>query len=145
MKQLLFALVLFLVIAPAAWAQNADEKALLKLENDWDTAWVKRDAKFLEQLYASEFYGIVSSGKTYNRAEYLKADLSTADVDRSFTLSDLRVHIYGQVGVVHGRNLVRYKEDGKVSEHDVLFTDVYVKRDGRWQCVSTQSTLAPKK
>ena len=145
MKQLLFITVLALVCALPVWAQTAAEKELIKVENDWGTAWVKGDAKFLEQLYATEYWATGGDAKTYDRTEGLKEDLSAAYTGKSFSLSELKAHVYGLTGVVTGRNLVKYKKDGKAGGNDFRFTDVFVKRDGRWQCVATQSTKVEKK
>jgi len=40
---------------------------------------------------------------------------------------------------------VKFKKGGKAEQHEVRFTDVFVKRDGRWQVVATQGTTVGKK
>src|SRR5512138_545023 len=111
MKQLLVLLTLALVVVLPVSAQNDAEKELLKLENDWATAWVKGDAKFLEQLYANEYLATGRDGKTYTKAEGIKDDMSANMTDKSFKLSDMKVHIYGETAVVTGMNTVKYKKD----------------------------------
>jgi len=145
MKKLLFVAVLAVVCLLPAWAQTAAEKELIKLENDWSTAVMKHDAKALESLYATEYIATDATGKTYNKAEAIKADASPNTVVTSFVLSDLKVHIYGQTGVVTGVNTIKATSDGKDVSGGYRFTDVFVKRDGRWQCVATQGTLIEKK
>ena len=144
MKKLLFVAILAVVCLLPVWAQTAAEKELIKAENDWGNAWVKGDAKFLDQLYATEYWATGDDGKTFNKTEGLKEDLSAAYTDKSFSLSELKAHVYGQTGVVTGRNQNKYKKDGKAGENDFRFTDVFVKRDGRWQCVATQGTKVVK-
>jgi hypothetical protein len=144
MKHLLV-LVLALVCVFPAWGQSVAEKELLKVENDWSTAWVKSDAKFLEQLYATEYRSTGSDGVVHNKVDGIKDDVSPEYTDKSFTLSDLKVHIYGEAAVVTGLNHENFKKGGKAEQVDVLFTDVFVKREGRWQCVATQGTKAAKK
>jgi ketosteroid isomerase-like protein len=94
---------------------------------------------------ATEFIATYVDGLVSNKADDIKNFAVATVTDKSFSLSDLKVHIYGQTGVVIGRNLVIYKEDGKPAQNDVRFTDVFVKRDGRWQCVATQWTNIKKK
>ena len=144
MKHLLV-LILALVCVFPVWGQSAPEKELLKVENDWSTAWVKNDVKFLEQLYATEYHAIGSEGIVYNKVDGIKDDMSPEYTEKSFTLSDLKVHIYGEAAVVTGRNSVKFKKGGKAEQLDVRFTDVFVKRDGRWQCVATQGSNVGKK
>ncbi len=140
MKQLLVLLTLALGFVLPVLAQSDAEKELLKLEDDWSNAWVKGDGKFLEQLYADEYLATGRDGKTYTKAEGIKDDLSPSYTDKSFKLSDMKVHIYGETAVVTGMNTVKYKKDGKPVQAKGRFTDVFVKRDGRWQCVATQGT-----
>jgi len=145
MKRLLFVAILAVVCLLPLWAQSASEKELIKVENDWGNAWVKGDAKFAEMLDATEFVGTGVDGVASNKTDDIKNFAVATITDRSFSLSDVKVHIYGQTGVVTGRNLVTYKENGKPGQDDVRFTDVFVRRDGRWQCVATQWTNIKKK
>jgi ketosteroid isomerase-like protein len=138
-------LILALVCVFPVLGQTAAEKELIKVENEWSAAWVKSDVKFLEQLYATEYYAISSDGIMYNKVDGIKDDTSSEYAEKSFILSDLKVHIYGETAVVTGRNDVKFKKGGKAEQIDARFTDVFVKRDGRWQCVATQGTKVGKK
>jgi ketosteroid isomerase-like protein len=144
MKQLLLVILALVCVFPV-WGQSAAEKDLIKVENDWGTAWAKGDGKFLEQLYATEYLGTGSDGTVYNKASGIKDDTSPEYTEKSFKLSDLKVHIYGETAVVTGLNSVKFKKGGKAEEVNARFTDVFVKRDGRWQCVATQGTRIGKK
>jgi ketosteroid isomerase-like protein len=140
MKRLLFLGIFAVVCLLPLWAQTAAEKELIKVENDWSTAVVKHDAKALESLYAAEYISTDATGTTYNKAEGIKADASPNFVMTSFVLSDLKVHIYGQTAVVTGINTIEATSDGMDAGGAYRFTDVFVKRNGRWQCVATQGT-----
>jgi ketosteroid isomerase-like protein len=144
MKQLLVVILALVCVFPV-WGQSAAEKDLIKVENDWGNAWVKSDGKFFDQLYATEFLATSSDGNVYNKVDGIKDDTSPEYTEKSFGLSDLKVHIYGETAVVTGRNNVKFKKAGKAEQIDVRFTDVFVKRDGRWQCVATQGTKVGKK
>jgi ketosteroid isomerase-like protein len=144
MKKLMFGAILAVVCLLPVWAQTAAEKELIKVENDWNTASIKRDTKTLELLYASEYHSTDYTGKTYTKAEDLKSTTDPKNVFTSGVLSDLQVHIYGQTAVVTGLNTVKASYDGKETSGDYRFTDVFVKRDGRWQCVATQGTKVAK-
>jgi ketosteroid isomerase-like protein len=144
MKQLLV-LILALVCVYPVWGQSAGEKELIKVENDWSNAWAKSDGKVLDQLYATEYLHTSSNGTLENKVSGIKDDTSPEYTEKSFSLSDLKVHIYGETAVVTGRNNVKFKKGGKAVQIDARFTDVFVKRDGRWQCVATQGTKVGKK
>jgi ketosteroid isomerase-like protein len=143
--RLLQLVILALVCVFPVWGQSAAEKDLIKVENDWGNAWVKSDGKFFDQLYATEYLATSSDGIVYNKVAGIKDDTSPEYAEKSFNLTDLKVHIYGETAVVTGRNNVKFKKGGKAEQIDVRFTDVFVKRDGRWQCVATQGTKVGKK
>jgi ketosteroid isomerase-like protein len=144
MKQLLVVILALVFVSPV-WGQSGAEKELIKVENDWGNAWVKSDGKFFDQLYATEYIATGSDGRVYNKADGIKDDTSPEYMEKTFSLSDVKVHIYGETAVVTGRNNVKFKKGGKAGQIDIRFTDVFVKRDGRWQCVATQGTKTGKK
>jgi ketosteroid isomerase-like protein len=145
MKRLLFLAILAFVCPLPAWAQTAAEKELIKVENDWSKAYMKHDSKASQLFYATEYLGTDPTGKTYNKAESIQADASPNTAVTSAVLSDLKVHVYGQTGVVTGVNAIQGTSDGKDIGGEYRFTDVFVKRDGRWQCVASQSTEVENK
>jgi len=139
--------VAMLVIAiPVVGAQGptAAERELVKLENDWSSAWQKKDGTFLQRLYADEYIFTDSDGITWNKADDIKNVLSPLSRPESFEITDVTVHIYGQTAVVTGRNAIAGFFDNEDISGIYRFTDVFVKRAGRWQIVATQSTLVSK-
>lgn len=144
MKKLVFVALLAVVCLLPVFAQTAAEKELIKVENDWNTAFMKHDAKALETLYATEYHATGSNGKIYNKADGIKVDTDPKSVVTSAVISDAKVHLYGQLAVVTGLNSIKATNDGKDDNGDYRFTDVFVKRDGRWQCVATQGTKVIK-
>src|SRR5262245_47724084 len=83
--------------ALAAQAQNALEKDILKLENDWSTAWQKKDAAFLQKLFADEYLNTDQDGATYTKAQDIANVSSPGTNTTSFALTDMKVHVYGDV------------------------------------------------
>ncbi len=61
------------------------------------------------------------------------------------TFDDLKVRVYGDVGIVTGVYAHKATLNDKDATGTGRFTDVFVKRTGRWQLVSTQSTRVAKK
>jgi ketosteroid isomerase-like protein len=55
---------------------------------------------------------------------------------------DLKVSLYGDVAVATGREKMRGSYQGQVAEMTIRFTNVFVRRDGRWQLVTHHSTAA---
>lgn len=60
----------------------------------------------------------------------------------AFKFSDMKVHVYGDVAVVTGQNTIKgtWEDIPRNISGPYRFTDVFVKRAGRWQCVASQSS-----
>ena len=56
--------------------------------------------------------------------------------------ADLKVRIFGDVAVLTGRQTIQGTAKGYVPGPRRI-TDIFVKRNGRWQYVGGQSTLEP--
>ncbi len=126
--------------APAA----AVEQQILQLEQNWSAAAQKKDGAYLQKLYADEYLFTDTDGSVSDKAEDI-AHLSANVVFTSFNLEDMKVHVYGTTAVVTGRNTIQATADGQDISGSYRFTDVFVKRDGRWQVVATQSSKVTKK
>jgi ketosteroid isomerase-like protein len=143
--KLIFGLVLMtMLIAPQSSAQTrgGEEQQLVKLENEWSAAVVKGDGPSLQGFYADEYLATDSDGMVRNKAQDIANFTSGASKLASYKLDDLKVHIYGDVAVVTGSNTVTGSVG--VTSEDVTgnyrFTDVFVRRGGRWQCVASQAS-----
>jgi len=138
--------ILFLIIlaaaATVAWAtsdQAKDEAQLKQLVQTWDAAFVKGDAATLDRLLAAEF-AFVGGPK---KAEYL-ASFKTRPTDavQSAVSTDIQVQVYGDTAVLIGLDTISGQNKGQPQVTKWLYMDVWVKRDGRWQCVKTYSSAA---
>jgi len=137
--------LLFFGSSLAAQTPSTVESELIKLENEWATAWQKKDAAFLQKLFADEYLSTDQDGNTYTKAQELANVSDPGTSVTSFALTDLKVHVYGETALVTGLNTYKGTLKGKDMSGAYRFTDVLVKRDGRWQVVATQGSLVAKK
>ena len=130
------------LIAPAGWAQvsNSPEEEFIKLENAWKQAVVKRDAATLQRLYADEYVSTDQEGMVWNKAQDIDIDTKGASRLTSYKIDGVKVRLYGDVAVVTGHNTSSGTLHGSAVSGQSRFTDVFLKRDGRWQCVASQTT-----
>jgi ketosteroid isomerase-like protein len=123
------------------------EQELIKLENEWGQAVVKRDAASVgmirDKILADEYIGI-SDGFVFTKAQYFELVKSLEDY-LSFVMDEWNVHVYGDTAVAMARVTVKMRSAGKETTSQSRFTDTWIKRDGRWQCVAGHySTIAQK-
>ena len=131
--------------APPADAQKSsrvqsDQEILIKLERDWDFAFHHKDVKFIEGVLATEFVATYAEGQRADRARELQ---NAQDFNQQIDSSDLdefMVHVYGDTAVVHFTQKLTGPSKGKPLTLTFRYMDVFVMRDGRWQCVASQST-----
>ena len=145
MKRVLRFVLIGLSVAPASCSQKPSAgPELIALENSWKESVIKRDAAALNRLYADEYASVDQEGSVWNKSEDIDIDTTGASRLTSFKLDDMKVRPYGDVAVVTGVNTSQGTLHGYASSSRSRFTDVFVKRDGRWQCVSSQTTALAK-
>jgi ketosteroid isomerase-like protein len=105
---------------------------VLRLEREMMNAIRDRDAKKLEQILFDDFVYRSPEGEV-NRADFLKNINALPGRILSVEGKDLRVRRFGETAVLTGVQLtVLRTDDGKELESIVAFTDIFVRRRGRW-------------
>lgn len=119
-----------------------DEGELLYLEMEWADADQKGDAAWFERNFAEDFYSISSqTGKLNSKTDELADLKNRKEVIDSAMASDMVVRIEGNTGVVTGVYHLKGRDDkGQPMDRRIRYTDVYVKRNGRWQVIGSQGT-----
>jgi ketosteroid isomerase-like protein len=120
-----------------------DEGQLLYLEMAWAEADQKGDLAWFERNLADNFSGISSrTGKLTTKAEEIADIKNRKDVFTSVAASDMEVRVEGNTGVVTGVYHMKGRDErGQPVDRRIRYTDVYVKRDGRWLALASQGTL----
>ena len=147
MKLTAIILTYFLVAAArTVCAQEPDASAsdfgsvknkLIQIEHDWADALVKGDVTTWSRCVADDWVGTTPEGNMVTKAGAY-ADLKAGLVVRElFRLDDLKVRVYGDMAIVFGLETEKSKIHGKDMSGRYRFTDVFMKRDGRWQAVAS--------
>ena len=119
-----------------------DEGQLLYMEMEWADADQKGDAAWFERNFADNYSGISSrTGKLNTKADDLADIRSRKEVVDSAVASDMQVRVDGNTGIVTGIYHTKGRDErGQPFDRRIRYTDVYVKRDGRWLAVASQGT-----
>ena len=155
MKRILAVAVLVAVATSLALGQMADkqektkggkagvEQALMQMEREWVEAAQKKDTATLDRILANDWVGQGPTGAT-TKSEAL-ADLKSGKGQlESITMGEMKVRVFGDSAVVTGSDDEKSSYKGKDTSGHYTWTDVFVKRQGRWQAAASQSTLIPK-
>jgi len=119
---------------------RSDQEILIELERAWNEAFYKQDLKTLESLLADEFIATYEDGSRGDKAKELALARDFNQRVESAVQDDFVVKVYRDTAVVWFTLRLAGVRQGQRTEITLSYTDVWIIRDGRWQCVSTQST-----
>ena len=116
------------------------------LETRWQAAVVKHDVGVIDELIADDFVGTSSTGRLGSKSTLmyeLKSDKSTYE---SAAARSMMVRAYGgRVAVVTGIAKEAGTTSGKKRfSSSRRFTDTWMERNGKWQCIASHATQLPK-
>jgi ketosteroid isomerase-like protein len=143
MRQTLIALLAILLLGSVLPSLAADsvESELLEIEEARRKAIKEHDEKTLNLIYADDFTAITGTAQVVNKQQ-LMAVFKNVDPAIAFTTDEIAVRVFSDAAVFTGRLTGRNAAGETVSAS--RFTHVFVKRDGRWQCVAGQATAIPR-
>ena len=116
------------------------EQTLIALERGWNEAFYARDVEFLDSILADDFIVTYDDGGLGDKARELELAATFNQRVISATQEDFTVQVYDDAAVVWFTLRVVGIRRGQEAEISLRYTDVWVMRDGRWQCVASQST-----
>jgi ketosteroid isomerase-like protein len=123
-----------------AMSDTVDE--LRAVEHERIAAFVARDVEALERLHADDFQLINPGGQELSKRAYIGGieggmiEYRLWEVD-----SPVDVRLYGDAAVIRYRALIEIAVQGDPQPRQSFWhTDVYERRDGRWQAVWSQAT-----
>jgi ketosteroid isomerase-like protein len=114
----------------------------IKLEDQWTSALIRRDAATFERLLAPKFV-YTENASVMNRGEVIKS-VSGSDRVEWARNEGMLVHDFGDVQVITGVLHLRGRGNDGAFDRRYQFTDTWQRRNGRWQIIAAQDYLIPK-
>jgi Domain of unknown function (DUF4440) len=112
---------------------------LVELSHELVRAVQARDGARLEQLLAREFTLLGAAGEL-DRDGLLAAASGSYVID-DFSYQEIDPEVYGDTAVVVSRYRQTARLDGRELTHELRVTDVWVRRQARWQIVRRHATI----
>jgi ketosteroid isomerase-like protein len=145
MREAVLVVAIACLLSSAAQSQStADRDAISKvraLENLWNQAEEKGDARALDLIFDSSMIYVNEDGALLNKTQILNRiakENSTGGL-RLFTPT-MNVHLYGDTAVAVGTYRVKTIREGKLHQWTGQFIDTWAFKNGTWQCIAAQST-----
>jgi Domain of unknown function (DUF4440) len=133
---------------PAAIDTAAIEAELLKLEREWAAASQSHNSEPVKRIVADDVNMVYPDGTTGTKADEISSIESGTITVESWDLVDPKVTILNEnAAYITGRGVIK---NGKVRDPqtkrtrdisgEYRFTDIYLRRNGQWQAVASQTT-----
>ena len=145
-------LVAWILLPAASHAQgkvagaSALEEEILALERAWSDAIVRHDPQAIAALLAEDYIGTGPTGRVMKRSEAV-ADFE-ADQERytesTFENPIVRFYAEGTVAIVIAGGIDRGTGPRGDFVRRFRYTDIWVKRNGKWQCVASHGSMLPE-
>jgi ketosteroid isomerase-like protein len=120
------------------------ETDVLNTERQWLEAYMKSDFAALERIKADDYNITYSTGEVMNKAQEIAKLKSMPAGAFKLNTEDTKVRLYGDTAVLTGVIIQSWADSGKPMNARLRYTDVWVKRSGRWQVVAAQLTNIPE-
>ena len=117
---------------------------ILQTERDIMAAIKAKDANALEPLVADDFVYRTHFGAESNKSEFLQSIAAIPIEIVSLRGEELKVNIYGDTAILTGVQRAEARQpESEIEESAVAFTDVFVRREGRWLMVLAYGVELP--
>jgi len=139
------------VAAPVATTQGTQQTGRvtassptppIKLEDQWTTALVHRDAATFERLLAPNFI-YTENASVMSRGDVIKSVTGPDRVEWARN-EGMRLHDFGDVHVITGVLHLRGRGRQGTFDRRYQFTDTWQRRNNRWQIIAAQDYLIPR-
>ncbi len=121
-----------------------DSAAIAKAHEQWIRAFQQHDPALIEPLLADElvYHGV----EPFTKQHLMEHVRDTSFALTSVSQSELRVRVLGSahdVVVATGSVNAKGRREGEAFNLQNRYTEVWVKRGGRWQCIAGQEATWP--
>jgi ketosteroid isomerase-like protein len=132
---------------PAGPDKGSAESNVKRLEDEWEAAVIKHDVTFVQTRIAEDYTGTSSKGKRLSKAGLLKEVKGDTDTYTSAKNGGVTVRSFGpNVAIATGTaKEVGKGKDGKAFSRTYAWTDTWMLRNGKWECIGSQSMLVSGK
>ena len=122
------------------WAAPGDKSAkfMIDMERKWAEG-VCANNGIISELLADDFLGTSTGGKRYNKTDELRDEKGPRSA-HGCALDDAKVRFFAEnVAIIYGREHAIGKDKMRPNAKQCqVWTDTWLKRDGRWQIVAAQ-------
>jgi ketosteroid isomerase-like protein len=123
--------------------KSTPEATIREIEDKWEASVITHDPSVAKTYLADDFRGVSSKGKAMSKSDLLSELKKDKDTYTSTKNGKVDVRVFGgQFAVAMGISTeVGKTKDGVAFKRSFRWTDAWVERNGKWQCVASQAML----
>jgi ketosteroid isomerase-like protein len=131
-------------LEPATWTgrdpRGDDRSVLAALNESYVAAFRDADVAWYDAHLAADYVMVAGDGSLLDRpatlARFAQSTFTTAM--RSFPVGHVKVRRFHDVALIHAENDYELKDGRRGVSR---YTDIWLKRDGRWLCIAAHITV----
>ena len=122
--------------------QQTDIPLLSALNAQFIQNFLNQNVAAHNEIIHKDFVCIESNGAIISRDEYMKNWATDFDNSgyTSFSYVDEFIRIFGELALIRAKTVYAKTIEGKSIKGYTIYTDTYLKENGRWQCIQVQIT-----
>jgi hypothetical protein len=122
--------------------EQATEQNLVRLEQLWSIALMRRDRSAIERTLGPKFVYTLNDSMRY-RPEFVAALLAPGDIITDAHVDSVEVQAAGNIGVATGWRTISGRGAMGPFERRYRFTDTWMPRSGTWQMIGAHEYIDP--
>jgi ketosteroid isomerase-like protein len=131
-------------VATAQQSSTADtERYIKESERLWAESVATGDAASVERILADDFLGVDPDGGFYEKAKMVADTRESPKEFISNHLNDVKVRFFGDTAVAQG-NESWVRRTGLPLRGRFIWTDTWIRRNGKWQIVAAEDLIVPE-
>ena len=134
--------MLFLCDCSIQKDRKETERYILESERQWAESVATGDTSAIERILADDFIGVDPKGRLYTKQQMIDETRNAPKYFVSNRLNDVKVRFYRRTAVAQGSETWE-KHSGERGRF--VWTDTWLRRNGRWQIVAAEDLIAPEK
>ena len=138
----------FACLLACACAREQDyreaERYIIESERAWAESVATGDSSVVERILADDFVGVDPKGRVYDKSKMVSDTREAPKYFVSNHANEIKVRFYGEAAVAQGDETWE-RRTGDPLRGRFVWTDTWVKRNGKWQIVAAEDLIAPEK
>jgi len=110
-----------------------------QLERDWAFAAKAGDVDKVDRILGDDWIEFSNDGRKLTKEQFIASVKNGRVKVESIELGPLEVKVLGDVAVVQGSHVQKTTTNGRSTSAEVVWMDVFAKRDGKWVVVRSES------